>query len=585
MNKKELAHFHKIFAKRFDDRTVDQPVDRIRNKVFRTSMLFITIAVIWAILSYRFTFKVEQDLIRMRDAGWISFNEKTVKIEAIKFLVTIEDVILFPDNDKLQVKSDRLIMFYNPVADRIRAKLDSEKLRIFSHNTEIYIDSPDYIASFDRGLANQDYENFKFYLTSEKNIVARFADDHSILYEHDNVNLSSSNSTEEEERHKDIYDLRLTYTIKGLVVNHNYRYFENLSKDLIKDDYLAPHVTNYIRQVIANGKQEAHPDKTEYEVNYRLKLRQEPAKELRAFLLGKQSFKDAIKDFDVFKEKFNLYMRERAANKIDRGVFKFSFINDGQYLMTDMDMKGMNYLANQYKIELLKVLKPYLAENINEIFAQKEAGPLAIKEPELANKLHYYSIHALDFLDKFGRVVANVDNFTPYFYARHNYRLNDKNSDFIFHGENLRAKLSGIYKEETFDGYLSLSYFDELLIGAPTTYEAALRPALTKATARNKFSPEYLTFLTNLSNDLKDNGLPFLTSLHEGEQLSLNQNFGSYILFDFSDWQNFDNFIKINGQSLTKLLEDDPQIKYFVQNIFKDNKASSIRVKKPGEKI
>ena len=163
MNKKELAHFHKIFAERFDDRTTNQPTDSITSKLLRILIVFAVIGSIWGFLSYRFAFRAEQDLMRMRDAGWISYNHKTAKIEAFKFLVTIEDVIIFPNNPKLHIASDRLVMFYNPIADRIRAKLDSEKLRIFTQDTEIYIKEPDYIISFDRGIASKDYDNFKFY--------------------------------------------------------------------------------------------------------------------------------------------------------------------------------------------------------------------------------------------------------------------------------------------------------------------------------------------------------------------------------------------------------------------------------------
>ncbi len=490
--------------------------------------LLLSVSIIaWVYLATKFEQIAKDEILpRIKGSEYIvNADTDSAVIEKFKFKITLKDVTIFPKSKSLKMFSDQVVACYNPFNDKIIAQFISDKFKSGSGKTEIYFSAQDKKIEFNRPLLNNKFDDINILITSgEAN--AYFASDNSQISHLKKSNISLISKLDQ----NGFYNATLKLDIDGIESNPQSKYFKYMFEELVPN--LAQEQNNFDKRFEKieeyYGKILNKLGPIDYNSESSVKLDKKHVENIVAALNGELEPIEIYKNFSFTSDSYLLSIKESYGNSYTLDSFSYKLAGDGNTVTSDLDM----LLTKSYNDDQKKDIAGLLVEMANSITNQTNQ---AFSQQDIKGLLDKY----LD--TKKINLLFNI-----------NYDVTSRNAnhslEFII--DNLNINSNGSLKEQKYDGNLTLVTPKLLISGISDLYDGGVKLLLQ----RENIDTNNVNLIVE---NIKNNGIGFLSAFDKKDSLKEEDNFESNISF------NLENFeFKINGKGILDLLTDERVVKF-----------------------
>ena len=483
--------------------------------------------ITWVYLATKFEQIAKDEILpRIKDSEYIvNADTDSAVIEKFKFKITLKDVTIFPKSKSLKMFSDQVVACYNPFNDKIVAQFISDKFKSGSDKTEIYFTAKDKKIEFNRPLLNNKFEEINILITSGE-AKAYFASDNAQI-----SRLKKSNIHLISKLDKDgFYSVNLELDIDGIESNPESKYFKYMFEEWIPN--LAQEKNNFDKRFEKieeyYGKILNRLGPIDYNSESYLKLDKKHVENIIAALNGELEPVEIYKNFSFTSDNYLLSIKESYGNSHTLDSFSYKLVGDGNTVKSDLNM--------------------LLTKSYNEAQKKDIAGLLI----ELANSITSQTNQTFSAQDLKGLLDKYLDTKKINLLFNINYDVTSRNAnhslEFII--DNLNIHSGGSLKEQKYDGNLKLVTPKLLIFGISDLYDGGVKLLMQ----RESIDTNNISLVVE---NIKNNGIEFLSAFDKKDSLKEEDNFESSISF------NLENFeFKINGKGILDLLTDERVVKF-----------------------
>jgi len=505
-----------------------------------TVILLIMTAVGWLYFADKFE-KIAHDEILPRlhsKNSILSFDKDSILIEKYKFRVTVQNAIVLPESETLKIKSDKLVVGYNPFADRVRISFAGDKLEI---GEQFYFAKPNHALEFNRSLTKKDFEEFNITIKSE-NSELYYTKDDSPAVELKLIDLGLSKAVHTDD--KNTYTMVLSFNFDSVKPNFDSVFFKEIDakiKSEFGDIFKNTNIYSEYKEAFSAD------NSLNYQAHYSAKIPKETFRE--SMKLWQEGTEPEVLLSDLLKSTkiYSFKIHERLKSLLTRYNGTFDLYGNGKetaFRFSASNIQNPNDIQKQFivkngSIVLLNIAKIISEKNNSNIFKN-------LKSSDLANllKVNIDGIRSgLQLTGKYNVLTSDFD---------HSVKLTIDDFDISFYGK-------GDFENKAYKGTFEISDPKALTDNASQIYITRVKPILLKL--HNPPKELNIDAYNQIAVNIQDNGFNALAAFHEDDSLRDHRKLVSNLTFNLKDFQ-----FNINDKNFLEILTDE-RVATFLQDM------------------